>query len=130
MEARGKTHEAFRGLWPLIRTRERIARLGRFTSAKRLESGRRTQGRNATHIGFGTSTEVPVNVNRPVSSSMANTVTLFDAWPPARRNFPPGAIAKCRGVFARVGSTPRNSRVLVSPTIRNIAIESWPRVLA
>lgn len=46
------------------------------------------------HTGLGTATDVPVKVSRPVASSIVNTVTVFDACPPASKNLPPGAIAK------------------------------------
>ena len=58
--------------------------------------------------GAGTATESPVNVSFPVAWSIANTVTVPESWPAASRCLPPGAIAKCRGVLARVGSMPTN----------------------
>ena len=75
------------------------------------------------HTGLGTSSDVPVNVSRPVAWSIANTVTVFESWPPARRNRPVGSRTKFRGVLPRIGSTPRSVRLPVGSSTENIAIE-------
>jgi hypothetical protein len=75
------------------------------------------------HTGLGTSSDWPVNVSRPVAWSIANTVTVFESWPPARRNFPVGSSTKFRGVLPRIGSTPVNVSRPVGSSTENMAIE-------